>query len=84
MQIGWLQIDYIHGFPYDLLMTSVTFWQVFAAVLGANLLTVAFVWAGVQVGRRERAAEPLGVYIWGFVLPLVMCAGALYIAFGGQ
>lgn len=65
-------------------MNSITFWQVFAAVLGANLLTVTFVWSGIQVGRRERATEPLGVYIWGFILPMVFCAGSLYIAFGGQ
>ena len=60
------------------------FWQIFAAVLAANILTVAFIWAGVQVGRRERATEPLGVYIWGFLLPIFFLGGGLYIAFGGS
>jgi hypothetical protein len=64
-------------------MDPTTFWQIFAAVLAANLLTVAFVWSAIQVGRRERATEPLGVYIWGFVLPLAFGAGALYLALGG-
>ena len=64
-------------------MSSITFWQVFAAVLAANLLTVAFVWSAIQVGRRERATEPLGVYIWGFLTPIAFCGLAMYIAFGG-
>jgi hypothetical protein len=60
------------------------FWQVLAGVLAANLLTVVFVWSAIQVGRRERATEPLGVYIWGFILPIAFAGGSIYIAFGGQ
>jgi hypothetical protein len=59
------------------------FWPVLAAILAANLLTAAFVWSAIQVGRRERATEPLGVYIWGFVLPIAFCGIAMYISFGG-
>lgn len=61
-----------------------TFWTIFAAILSANLLTVAFVWAGVNISRREQRREPLGVYLWGLLLPLLFCGGGLYLAFGGQ
>lgn len=61
-----------------------TFWTIFAAILSANLLTVAFVWAGVNISRREQRREALGVYLWGLLLPLLFCGGGLYLAFGGQ
>jgi hypothetical protein len=64
-------------------MNPYLFWQVLAAVLAANLLTVTFVWSAIQVGRRERATEPLGVYIWGFILPIAFAGLSMYISFGG-
>lgn len=65
-------------------MSSISFWQIFGAVLAANLLTVAFVWAGVNISRREEAKEPFGLYLGVACMTLFFCAGSLYIAFGGQ
>lgn len=59
------------------------FWTIFSAVLCAGLLIVAFVWAAIQVGRRERATEPLGIYLWGFLLPIAFAGLSFYIAMGG-
>lgn len=69
---------------YDGGMNSITFWQVFAAVLAANLLTVAFVWACINISRREQAQESIWTYLGVACMTLFFCAGSLYIAFGGQ
>ncbi|MGN7959126.1 hypothetical protein [Agrobacterium radiobacter] len=62
---------------------SIWFFTVLGAVLAANLLTVCFVWAAVQIGRREREKEPLGYVLIGFLLPMAFCGLSAYIAFGG-
>lgn len=59
------------------------FWTIFAAVLGANLLTVVFVWCCVSISRREQARESPGVYMWGFLLTFGFLAGGFYVAMGG-
>ncbi|WAJ27383.1 hypothetical protein [Antarcticirhabdus aurantiaca] len=65
-------------------MTSQTlFWTILAAVLGANLLTVTFVWCCVQVSRREQAKEHLSVYLWGFLGVFGFLGVSFYIAMGG-
>lgn len=64
-------------------MNSIFFWQIFAGVLLANLLTVGFVWSAVNLGRRERAMEKPGVYAIGLILPICFAFGAVYLALGG-
>lgn len=68
-------------------MNSDLFWQVFAAILGANLLTVGFVWAMMHYSRLERDGHTheakFPIYC-GMFLPLFFLAGGLYVAFGGQ
>lgn len=54
-----------------------------SAVLAANMLAIVFVWCAINVGKRERAQEPLGTYVWGMVAVLLFSAGAMYLAFGG-
>jgi len=58
------------------------FWPIFGAVLGANLLTVCFVWAAVNVSRRESAGQPIRAYMPALIMPLLFCGVALMIAFG--
>lgn len=57
------------------------FWPIFGAVLGANLLTVCFVWAAVNVSRRESAGQPIRAYMPALIMPLLFCGVALMIAF---
>lgn len=59
------------------------FWPMLAAVLGGNLLTVAFVWSMINISKREDRKESPGVYMIGVVLPLAFGAIATYLAFGG-
>ena len=47
-----------------------TFWAVFSALLAANLLTVLFVWACVNISRKEERKEPFGTYLIAFLMPL--------------
>lgn len=54
-------------------MMADTYIAVFAAVLGANLLTVCFVWACFHISRREQRQEGVGAYLIGFVMPLLFC-----------
>lgn len=64
-------------------MDPTTFWQIFAAVLAANLLTVAFVWGCVNISRREEAKESYWLYLGVVCMTLFFCTGAMYIAMGG-
>ena len=56
------------------------FWTVFAAVLTAGMLLIAFVWACLNISRREQAQEPFGTYlsvvvmVFGFALISMMIA----------
>lgn len=59
------------------------FWTIFAAVLGANILTVVFSWCCININRRERALEGPGTYLMGFLLVLGFLGGSFYIAMGG-
>jgi predicted membrane channel-forming protein YqfA (hemolysin III family) len=56
------------------------FWTVFAAVLGANLLTVCFVWACINISRREERKESLGLYLGCAMMPLLFLIAGLYTA----
>lgn len=64
-------------------MISIFFWQVFAGVLGANLLTVGFVWACLNISRKEQRQESFGIYLSVAVMTLAFCGASLYLAFGG-
>ena len=59
------------------------FWQVAAAVLIANLLTVMFVWAGVHISHKERRQESFWLYLGCFLMPMLFALGAFSIANGG-
>ena len=59
------------------------FWPMLAAVLGGNLLTVMFVWAGLHISKREQTGESPGFYVLAMIMPLLFAVGAMYIAFGG-
>lgn len=69
-------------------MTNIDFWTVFGAVLGANLLTVAFVWGLREYSRHEQAGtagqSSSHAAAIAILLPLAFGAGALYLAFGGR
>lgn len=56
------------------------FWTVFAAVLCAGLLIVMFVWACVNISRREERKESLGIYFWAMLLPLGFAGMSFMIA----
>ncbi len=60
------------------------FWGVFAAVLGANLLTVMFVWGMVTYSRHERegtAGSRASHIPWAaFMMPTLFLIGGLMIA----
>lgn len=58
-----------------------SFWTLFAAVISANLLTVGFVWAVINISRREKTGEPFTAYLPMMLMPLLFCGGALLIAF---
>ena len=62
------------------LLSSQVFWPVFAAVIGANLLTVMFVWGIVQTARREANGEKHGFYLAVTIMPLAFAAAGLMIA----
>lgn len=51
-------------------LTGMDFWTVFAAVLCAGLLLVMFVWACVNVSRREQRQESLSLYLGAMLMPL--------------
>jgi hypothetical protein len=61
---------------------AMNFWTIFAAVLGANILTVCFVWSGIHVAKREINREPLGIYLVGMLMPLLFLGAGLYSALG--
>jgi len=55
------------------------FLPIFAAVLGANLLTAMFIWGAVNVSRRENAGERVpNHYFIALVMPLAFCGLAYY------
>jgi uncharacterized MnhB-related membrane protein len=58
-----------------------SFDALFAAVLGANLLTVMFVWGCVNISRREQRQEGPGAYLGAFLMPLIFAAASMMIAF---
>lgn len=60
------------------------FWPVFAAVLDAGLLLVAFVWACFHMDRREMRQESNGLYIATAMMVFAFAALSSYIAFGGH
>ncbi len=59
------------------------FWTVFSAVLTAGMLLVAFVWACINISRREQAKEPLGLYLAVVVMVFAFAFGGFYLAMGG-
>ena len=67
-----------------LLLNADIFWQVFAAVLCAGLLLVAFVWASVNISRREQAKEPMGIYLGTMLMVFAFAGLSFYIAMGGH
>lgn len=61
------------------------FFAVLGAVLGANLLTVSFVWAMINISKREEERRDIPSVYWaGMLMPLAFCGVSAYIAFGGQ
>jgi hypothetical protein len=64
-----------------LTLSNLNFATILAAVLGANLLTVVFVWACINISRREERKESVGVYLIGFVMPLAFFCAAMYGVF---
>lgn len=63
------------------------FWQVFAAVICANLLTALCVWGMVQYSRLERegrAADTRFPIYCAMFVPIVFAAIAVYSAMGGH
>lgn len=65
-------------------MSPDIFWQVFAAVLCAGLLLIAFVWATMNISRREQAREPMGIYLGTMVMVFAFAGVSFYIAMGGH
>lgn len=61
-------------------MTGMDFWTVFAAVLCAGLLLVMFVWACVNISRREERKESIGLYFWAMMLPIAFAGLSFMIA----
>ncbi|WP_027039119.1 hypothetical protein [Mesorhizobium ciceri] len=65
-------------------MSETIFWQVLAAVLGANLLTVCFVWGVFSYSKLEqqgRANEATRFHFFALVAPMFFALGALMVAF---
>lgn len=66
-------------------MTNIDFWTVFGAVLGANLLTVAFVWGLREYSRHEQAgtegSRDSFTPLIGILLPMGFLTLTLYVLF---
>ncbi len=54
------------------------FWTLFLAVLAAGILLVAFVWACLNISRREQAKEPFGIYLSTMLMVFAFLAAGLY------
>jgi hypothetical protein len=64
-------------FPHEFLVT-------FAAVMSANLLTIAFIWAMFETHKAEKEKREFGqtthkVQCFWLAFPLVFTAGAFYL-----
>lgn len=59
---------------------SELFWTIFSAVLCAGMLLVAFVWASVNISRREEAKEPFGLYLSVLLTVFGFAGGSFMIA----
>lgn len=67
-------------------MHDTIFWQVFAAVIGANLLTVCFVWGVFSYSKLEqqgRSREATKFHFFAVIAPMFFAMGAVMIAFDG-
>lgn len=59
---------------------STLFWTVFSAVLCSGMLLIAFVWAAVNVSRKEQAREPLGLYLATMLMVFAFAGSSFMIA----
>lgn len=58
------------------------FYRLAGAILVANLLTAAFIWAAVKYAQRERAGAPEGggtLYLLTMVVVLAVGGGAVLL-----
>lgn len=58
------------------------FWTVFAAILGANLLTVCFIWSCVKIAKLESRDEGYLGHLGGVLLPLAFLFAGIYTVIG--
>lgn len=68
-------------------MTDI-FWQVFAAVLGANMLTGCFFWGLIAYHRHElngtAGSKKSHLPLMAILMPMAFAILGTYVAFGGH